>query len=81
MYKYPKAYIILNFEIANIFPRKMRNRTKMFSQTTSIQHCAGGPGSCNRKEKRNKRHKQWKGDDTMIVNIKKPKGTYKETTN
>ena len=61
------------------FPTKVRNKTKMSTFTTSIQHSIGSPSPSNQTRKRNKRHANWKegskavtivGD--MIVYIENP---------
>ena len=41
-------------------PAKMRNKTKMSTFTTVIQHCTGSPCHSNQTNKRNRRYSNWK---------------------
>ena len=58
---------------------KIRNKTKMPSLTTPIQHSIGSPSHSNQTRKSNKRHPNWKGGnelslfaDDMIVFMENP---------
>ena len=61
-----------------IFHPKIKNKTRMSTFTTYIQHSIGSPSHSNQTRKRNKRHPNWKGRnktvtaDDMIVYIKSP---------
>ena len=43
------------------FPTKIRNKTRMSTLTTSIQHSIGSPSYSNQIRTRNQRHPNWKG--------------------
>ena len=48
-----------------IFPTKIRNKIRLSTFTTSIQHCIGSPSHSNRKG--NKRHPNWKGENKTVI--------------
>ena len=50
-----------------IFPTKIRNKTRLSTFTTSIQHSIGSPSHSNQTRKRNKRHPDWKGGDETVT--------------
>ena len=50
------------------FPPNIRNETRVFTFTTSIQHSIGSSSHSDQIIKRNKRHLNWKrGSKTVIV--------------
>ena len=55
----PTANIILNGEKQSISP-KVRNKTRVPTLTTTIQHKFGSFGDSNQNSKRNKRNPNWK---------------------
>ena len=65
IYERPAANIILNGQKLRAFPSgkssKIRNKTRMPSLTTPIQHSTGSPSHSNQIRKRNNRHPNWKG--------------------
>ena len=68
IYERPTANIILNGQKLKSFPTKMRNKTRIPSLTTPIQHSVGSPNHSNQTRKRNKRHPNWKrGNETVTV--------------
>ena len=56
IYERPTANIIFNGQKVKSFPTKVRNKTRMPSLTTPIQHSIGSPSRSNHTRKRNKRH-------------------------
>ena len=58
IYDKPIANIILN---AESIPSMIRNKTRMSSLTTFIQHSFGSSSHSNQRRKRNKRNPNWKG--------------------
>ena len=67
IYDRPTANIILNGQKQS-FPTKIRNKMRMFTFTTPIQHSSGSPSHSSQTRKRNKRHPNWKaGSKTVIV--------------
>ena len=69
IYEKPTASIILSGQKLKAFPpTEIRNKTRMSTFTTSIQHSIGSPSHSNQTRKRNKRHPNWKrGRKTVIV--------------
>ena len=68
IYERPTAKIILTGKKTKHFPTKIRNKTRMPSLTTPIQHSIGSPSHNNQTSKRNKRHPNGKGGkDTVVV--------------
>ena len=59
IYDKPTANIILNGEKQSISP-KVRNKTRVPTLTTTIQHKFGSFGDSNQNSKRNKRNPNWK---------------------
>ena len=59
IYDKPTANIILNGEKLKAFPPKIRNKTRVSTFTTIIQH-SGSPSYSNQRRKRNKRNSDWK---------------------
>ena len=57
----------------------MRNKTRMSTLTTVIQHSVGSPSHSNQRRKRNKRNTNWKEvklslfADDMVLCIENPK--------
>ena len=60
IYDKPTANIILNGEKLKAFPLKVRNKIRVPTLTTTIQHSFGSFGHSNRSRKRNKRNPDWK---------------------
>ena len=56
IYDKPTANIILNGEKLKAFPPKIRNKTRMSTFTTIVQHSSGSPSYSNHRRKRNKRN-------------------------
>ena len=68
--------------IAESFSSKIRNKTRMPTLTTFIQHSFGSPSYSNKRRKRNKRNPNWKRRvklslfaDDMILYVENPKDT------
>ena len=55
IYDEPTANIILNGEKLKVFPSKIRNKTRMPTLATFIQHSIGRPSHSNHTRKRNRR--------------------------
>ena len=67
IYEKPTASIILSGQKLKAFPpTEIRNKTRMSTFTTSIQHSIGSPSHSNQTRKRNKRHPNWKGGSNTI---------------
>ena len=49
------------------FPTKIRNKTRMPSLTTPIQHSNGSPSHSNQTRKSNKRRPDWKGGNKTVT--------------
>ena len=60
IYDKPTANIIFNGEKLKAFPLKVRNKTRVPTLTTAIQHSFGSFGHSNQSRKRNKRNPNWK---------------------
>ena len=56
----PTANIILNGGKTESISSKIRNRTRMSTLTTTIQHSFGSPSDGNQRRKRNERNTNWK---------------------
>ena len=56
IYNKPTANIILNGEKLKASPPKIRNKTRVSTFTTIIQHSSGSPSYSNQRIKRNKRN-------------------------
>ena len=63
----PTANIILNGQKLKSFPTKIRNKTRMPSLTTPIQHSIGSPIHIHQTRKRNKRHPNWEGGNETVT--------------
>ena len=59
IYDNTTANIILSGEKQSI-PPKIRNKTRVSTFTTIIQHSSGSPNYSNHRRKRNKRNPDWK---------------------
>ena len=59
VYDKPTANIVLNGEKLKAFPLKVRNKTRVPTLTTSIQHSFGSFIHRNQRRKRNKRNPDW----------------------
>ena len=64
--KRPTANIILNRQKLKSFFTKIRDKTRMFAFTSSIQHSIGSPSHSDLTRKRNKRHPNWKGGNKTV---------------
>ena len=60
IYDKPTADIILNGEKIESIPPKIRNKTRVPTFTTTIQHSSGSFSHSNQSRKRNKRNPNWK---------------------
>ena len=58
---------ILNGEKLKAFPPKIRNKTRVSTLTTIIQHSSGSPNYSTRRRKRNKRNPDWKRSKTLTI--------------
>ena len=67
IYERPTGNIILNGQKLKSFPIKIRNKTRMPSLTTPIQHSIGSPSHSNQTRKRNKKHPNWKGGNETVT--------------
>ena len=61
-------------------PTEIRNKTRMYALTTTLQHSFGSPSHSNQRSKRNKRNPNWKGRrkqsliaDDLILYLENPK--------
>ena len=66
IYDKPTANIILKWKTESISPN-IRNKTRVFTVTTTIQHSFGSFGHSNQSRKRNKRIPIWKRSKTLTV--------------
>ena len=60
IYDKPTANIILNGEKIESISPKVRNKTRVPTLTTAIQHSFGSFGHSNQSRQRNKRNPNWK---------------------
>ena len=68
IYEKPTASIILSGQKLKAFPpTEIRNKTRMSTFTTSIQHSIGSPSHSNQTRKRNKRHPNWKRGSKIVI--------------
>jgi len=67
MYDKPTAKIILNGKKIESISSKIRNKTKVSSLTTTIQHRFGSPIHSNQKRKRKKRNPDWKRRAKLLL--------------
>ena len=87
IYDKPIANIILNGEKLKAFPLEIRNKTRVSTFTTTIQHSSGSPSYSNQRIKRNKRNPDQKRRvklslfaDNMILYIENPKDSIRKIT-
>ena len=84
IYDKPIANIIPNGEKLKTFPLKIRNKTRVSTFTTIIQHSSGSPSYSHQRRKRNKRiqiRKEVKLSlfaDDMILCIENPKNSIRK---
>ena len=85
IYDKPTANIILNSEKLKALPPKIRNKTRLSTFTTIIQHSFGSLTYINQTRKRNKRNPDWKRrcklslfSDDMILHIENHKDSIKK---
>ena len=67
MYDKSTINIILNGKKAESISSKIRNKTKMSTLATSIQHSSGSPSHNNQTRERNKRNPNWKGRSKTLT--------------
>ena len=67
IYDKPTGNIILNGKKLKAFPLKIRNKTRMLTLTTPIQHSFGSFTHSNQRRKRNKRNPDRKRSKTLTV--------------
>ena len=67
IYDKPTANILLNGEKLKAFPPKIRNKTRVSTFTTIIQHSSGSPSYSNQSRKINKRNPDWKRSKALTV--------------
>ena len=84
IYDKPSANIILNGEKTKSIPSKIRNKTRVSTLTTVIQHSFEIPSYSNQRRKRNERNPVQKRRrklslfaDDMILYIENPKDSIK----
>ena len=84
IYDKPTKNIALNGEKLKAFPPKIRNKTRVFTLTTIIQHSFGSPSYSNQRRNRNKKNPDQKrrsktlfADDTILY-IENPKETIRK---
>ena len=63
----PTAHIILNGGKPKSIPPKIRNKTRVPTFTTIIQHSSENPSYNNQRRKRNKRNTDWKRSKALSV--------------
>ena len=71
---------ILNGEKLKAFPPKIRNKTRVSTFTTIIQHSSGNPSYTKQRRRKNKTNPDWKEEvklslfaNDMILYIENPK--------
>ena len=67
IYDKTTANIFLNGEKLKAFPRKIRNKTRVSTFSTIIQHSSGSPSYSNQRRKRNKRNPDQKRSKALTV--------------
>ena len=67
IYNKPTANIILNGEKLSSIQPMIRNKTRVSTFTTVIQHNSGSPSYSNQRRKRNKRNPDWKRSKALTV--------------
>ena len=67
IYDKPTVNIILSGEKLQALPPKIRNKTRVSTLTTVIQHSFGSPSYSNQRRKRNKRNPDWKRSKALTV--------------
>ena len=83
IYDKPTVSVILNGEKNESIPPKIRNKTRVSTFTTVIQHHSGSPSYSNQRRKRNKKNPGWKRRsktltaDDVILYIENPKDNIK----
>ena len=84
IYDKPTANIILIGEKLKAFPPKIRNKTRVSTFTTIIQHSSGSPSYTNQRRNINKRNPDQKRRskaltvDDMILYIENPKDSIRK---
>ena len=66
-YDKPTVNIILKGEKLKAFPLKIKNKTRMFTLATFIQHGFGSPSHDNQRRKRNIKNPRWKRSKAVTV--------------
>ena len=68
IYEKPTANIILNGEKLKAFPlNAFRNRTRVLTFTTTVEHSFGSFSHSNQRRKRNKRNPDWKRSSKTLT--------------
>ena len=67
IYDTPLANIILNGETLKALPAKIRNKTRVSTFTTIIQHSSGSPSYSNQRRKRNTRNPDRKRSKALTL--------------
>ena len=67
VYDKPTVNIIINGEKLKAFPLKVRNKTRVPTLITSIQHSFGSFSHSNQRRKRNKRNPDWERSKTLTI--------------
>ena len=66
IYDKPTGNILKDEKIESI-PPKIRNKTRVSTFTTTIQHNSGSPSYSNQRRKRNKKNPDWKRSKALTV--------------
>ena len=72
IYDKPTVNIILNGEKLKEFPPEIRNKTRMSTLATTLQHSSGSPSHSNQRSKRNKRNPGVPVMTQWLMNPKEP---------
>ena len=67
IYDRPMENVILNGKNLKAFPPKIRNKTRVSTFITSIQHSSGSPSHSDQRRKRNKINPDQKGSKGLTV--------------
>ena len=67
IYDKPTANILLNGEKLKAFPPKIRNKTRVSTFATIIQHSSESPSYSNQRRERNKSNPDWKRRSKVLT--------------
>ena len=67
MYDKPTQKTLFSMVKTESIPPKIRNKTRVSTFTTIIQHSSGSPSYSNQRRKRNKRNPDWKRSKSLSV--------------